>query len=385
MSAAMPSKAFEIVDEGVVARRDPRAPWPVAVGPRACVLGDGSLLCGYSVQTAVGSNDFAVTLSRSSDGGRSWQNAGSVWPHLEATQSIAANVSRSPDGELFLYGIAIPIDEPGESFWSDATRGIKQNELVWARSSDDGRTWTDPQVIPRDMPGSVEAPGPLCVTRAGRWFGCYAPYPTFDPMPQLDRQQIVAVSSADRGGQWTCQSALRFDEADSTGAEAWVVELSDGRLAAACWHMSGGTEGASANVDYPNKFALSSDGGLTWGPTTSTGTMGQSPGLAPLADGRLLMAYNQRRQEPAGVRLALATPTPTDFGLQADELVWQASRATRSDSAGDHSEWTDFAFGEPAPLPLPDGSVLVVFWCVQPDGRGAERPGVGYVRVAMEP
>ena len=34
---------------------------------------------------------------------------------------------------------------------------------------------------------------------------------------------------------------------------------------------------------------------------------------------------------------------------------------------------------------LPDGSVLVVFWCVQPDGRGAERPGVGYVRVAMEP
>ena len=36
-------------------------------------------------------------------------------------------------------------------------------------------------------------------------------------------------------------------------------------------------------------------------------------------------------------------------------------------------------------LPLPDGSVLVVFWCVQPDGRGAERPGVGYVRVAMEP
>ncbi len=37
------------------------------------------------------------------------------------------------------------------------------------------------------------------------------------------------------------------------------------------------------------------------------------------------------------------------------------------------------------PLPLPDGSVLVVFWCVQPDGRGAERPGVGYVRVAMEP
>ena len=107
--------------------------------------------------------------------------------------------------------------------------------------------------------------------------------------------------------------------------------------------------------------------------------MGQSPGLAPLPDGRLLMAYNQRRQEPAGVRLALASPASADFGLQADELVWQAAQAPRSDSARDHSGWTEFAFGEPAPVLLPDGSVLVTFWCVQPVG-----PGVGYVRVAMK-
>ena len=96
------------------------------------------------------------------------------------------------------------------------------------------------------------------------------------------------------------------------------------------------------------------------------------------------MAYNQRRQQPAGVRLALAAPTSTDFGLQADQLVWQAGQAIRSDGARDHSGWTDFAFGEPAPLPLPDRSVLVVFWCDQSDGQGAPGQGVGYVRVAMQ-
>ena len=118
---------------------------------------------------------------------------------------------------LFLYGISIPIDEPGESFWSDATQGIKQNELVWARSTNEGRTWTDPQSIPRELPGSVEAPGPLCVTAAGRWIGCYAPYPTFAPIPELDRQQIVAVASGDQCASWSCQSALRFAAASPGG------------------------------------------------------------------------------------------------------------------------------------------------------------------------
>jgi hypothetical protein len=51
---------------------------------------------------------------------------------------------------------------------------------------------------------------------------------------------------------WMRHSAmLRFNDPNSSGAEAWVVELSDGRLLGTCWHVShhGG--------EFPNAFAIS--------------------------------------------------------------------------------------------------------------------------------
>ena len=90
------------------------------------------------------------------------------------------------------------------------------------------------------------------------------------------------------------------------------------------------------------------------------------------------MTYNQRKHEDPGVWLALARPTADGFGLEANEVVWKAKRATQGDSSGDHSEWTDFAFGEPCVTVLDDGMLLVVLWVNQPEGSG-----IRYVRLRM--
>ena len=67
---------------------------------------------------------------------------------------------------------------------------------------------------------------------------CYAPYNTFDPAVIVDRNQIVALRSDDRGQTWRHNSMIRFESEYSTGAEAWVIELADGRLLGATWHMN---------------------------------------------------------------------------------------------------------------------------------------------------
>jgi len=46
----------------------------------------------------------------------------------------------------------------------------------------------------------------------------------------------------------------------------------------------------------------------------------------------------------------------------ADEMLWAAKTATRSNSSGDHADWTDFAFGEPALIRLDQFRFLLVFW-----------------------
>jgi hypothetical protein len=365
---------FVPVQQGFVTQRPAtRGPSTIAVGPRAVVLPSGEILCSCGLTSGLGINDFVPILCRSADGGETWTEQGPVWPHLRTRWSIFVSLSRDVGGHLFLYGTRTPIDQPGELFWSDATQGLKQNELIWATSADGGRSWTDPTVIPMPVPGAAEAPGALCCTRGGRWLAPYSPYNTFDPTLHVERNQVVVVSSDDKGKTWDHTAMLRFADAHSGAAEAWVVELSNGRLLGTCWHLS------YAGGEHPNAFALSHDSGRTWSPTRSTGILGQSTALAALPDGRALFVYNQRRHGEPGVWLAVVQPTETDFGIEANEIIWRAPAPTQTGTSGEHTEWSDFSFGEPCVTPLPDGTLLVVLWCIEPSTRG-----VPYVKLRWE-
>ena len=370
----MTAATFEILAQGFVSQRDPAGATAVAAGPRCAVTAEGELVCTFMVQSKLGANDFVPMIARSTDGGLSWRDERPIWPELSQRSSLFCGVSGTPSGELFLYGTRTPIDAAGESFWSELTQGLKQNELVWARSGDGGRRWSQPAPIPMPIPGAAEAPGPMCVTRAGAWIVCYAPYNTFDPQVQVERRQVVALRSEDEGRSWRHTTMLRFGEPDSGAAEAWVVELADGRLLGASWHMN-----HRDGSDYPNAYAMSEDAGRTWTPTRSTGIHGQSTALAALPDGRALFVYNQRKGAPAGVGIAVVRPTPADFGVETNELVWRAEAATQAGGSTGHDSWTDFAFGEPSVTRLRDGSLLLALWCIQPRGRG-----IAYAKLRIE-
>jgi hypothetical protein len=364
---------FRTISEGWVSQRQPGTPTAVAGGPRCAVTREGDVVCTFTVQSQLGINDFKPMLARSTDGGRNWSEPAPLWPHLTERYSIFGSVSRAPDGDLFYFGTQYPIDTPGEPNWSDATQGLKANELFWSRSRDGGRTWAEPTIIPMPIPGAAEAPGALTILRSGRMICCYAPYNTFDPDLVVDRSQIVALRSDDGGQTWRHNSMIRFASEYSTGAEAWVIELADGRLLGTTWHLN-----QHDKSDHPNAYAISLDGGDTWSPTRSTGIMGQSTALAALPDGRALFIYNQRRHGEPGVWLAVVNPTEHDFGIESNEIVWRAETRTQRGSSGDHTAWTDFSFGEPSVTLLPDGTLLVVLWCIQPAGQG-----IRYVRLQL--
>ncbi|MFN7992033.1 MAG: sialidase family protein [Bryobacteraceae bacterium] len=360
---------FETIAEGFVSRRD-SSPLPVAAGPRCAVTPAGEVLCTFMAQTRLGVNDFVPLLTRSRDAGATWSEPAPMFPHLAPRFSLFGSIGPG----LFFHGIRIPIDVPGESFWSDATQGMKQNDLFWSRSVDSGATWSDPAGIPLDGAGSAEAPCPLTVTSAGRWISCYSPYNNFDATTKVDRERVVIACCDDGGRSWWHRDAMRFPEANSGGAEAWVVELTDGRLLATAWHVDHGS-----THQYPNTYALSHDGGATWTATRSTGILGQSTALTPLADGRALFVYNQRKHGQPGVRIALVRPTESDFGVEHDQMAWAAPVATQHATSAEHSEWTDFSFGEPSVVRLADGTLLLVFWCIQADGSG-----IRYVRLRVK-
>jgi hypothetical protein len=367
---------FEKIGEGFVDRRSRSDPRPLAVGPRFARAGE-ELLCSYMVQSRLGVNDFLPLLARSADGGHTWSAGVPMWPHHATAYSIFGAISpASANGELLYLGARYFIDEPGEPNWSEATGGLKQNELFWAHSIDGGHTWSEPHVIPMPIPGSAEAPAPMWVTLRGRWLVPYSPYNTFDPAITVDRGQVVLLVSDDRGATWSHRSMLRFTEPLSGGAEAWVVELADGRLLGTAWH----TDLSGAGRSYENAYALSSDGGVTWTPTRNTGILGQSTALLPLPDGAALFIHTQRDAASAvGVWSAVVDPTPHDFGAQCHEPLWQAPASIGSGDASTHDAWTRFTFGEPAAVLLPAGEVLMGFWY-----NDATDSGIRLVRFRIE-
>ena len=184
---------------------------------------------------------------------------------------------------------------------------------------------------------------------------------------------MIVVHSDNRGKSWNHSTMLRFDEPASGGAETWLVELSDGRLLGTCWHVNYGAGGP-----FPNAYALSHDGGLTGRPMRSTGILGQSTALAALPDGAALLAYNQRTHGEPGVWLAVVRPIDSQFGIEANEIVWRAEAPTQKQTSSEHDQWNDFFFGEPSVTLLPDGSLLVAFWTVEPAVRG-----IRYVKLTM--
>ena len=338
---------------------------------RVVVTDGGDLLCTYVLRTGAGVPDYTPHQSRSDDGGRTWTAEGPVWPSLVGRASISVALSRSRAGDaLPLRDVHARRRRRGQLVGRRAAGAQAERPDLGAIIAMRGRTWPDPTIIPMPIPGAAEAPGPMTVTRSGRLVAVYAPYNTFDESVEVDRNQIVLVKSDDDGQTWSHTSMLRFADPESGGAESWVVELADGRLVGAAWHMSL-TTGRDERIPY----GISHDGGDTWTPTRSTGIVGQATSLAALPDGRVLLVYNQREQPDPGVWLAVADPSDDDFGVQRLGPAWLAERATINPDDSGHDAWQDFRFGEPSVTLLPDGDVLVTLWCDQPSGPASARSG----------
>jgi lysophospholipase L1-like esterase len=263
--------------------------------PNRTVLGcglarmkDGAVMTVYSTPSSYYSKPGTTWIAGrvTKDGGKTWSPESVIARHPDC-QPSHPSVLTTRDGVLHVFYLGFktwkwkgvnPTDEAQSDMWT-------------TRSSDNGATWSTPQMI---FKGYTGASNGAIETRDGHIIVPYSHYVN-DPGRLVSQASV----STDGGKTWSLSNNIDIGGAgDHEGAlEACVIELNDGRV----WML----------IRTTRKFfweSFSTDGGKTWSEAKATTIDSSSaPGhLTRLADDRIALVWNRAEKGRSELHLALS-------------------------------------------------------------------------------
>jgi len=331
--------------------------------PGVVKLPSGDLLALFSIGEAMDATNNTTMVSRSTDDGHSWELQGALHErsperkhHADFLKPLVLS-----DGTLIATGYSFHRDDPDSPVANSETDGIRDGDNLVAYSTDEGRTWTYPRVIPRSRPELIEASGSGVELRSGSILVAGSHFPMWDgtrPSGQIG----VLLRSEDRGHTWNDESTFFRDSANRYApSEPRLCELQDGRLVALFWTSSHG-EG----TNLPNHYTVSHDNGKTWSDMLDTGIWAQAPGIMHLG-GDLLLTIHSHRERDVGLYVRIVDLANDCWRTLTEKNIWDKARA--SDVTAYAQMALSLKFGQPSLLRLDNNDVLATHWAVE-DGLG---------------
>lgn len=337
--------------------------------PAVVQLPSGELLATHMIAEAFEAPNGTTWISRSPDRGRTWRLERPVYDKstvgFETTDALKATVLR--DGSLIAVGYRFHRHDLESPIAIPETGGILPGDDIVAFSSDQGHTWSAPEVIPRRRPELLEISGPCIQLRSGGLLAVAAMYPMPDgatPSGHLG----IAVRSHDGGRTWPRQDVFyQHPSLPITPYEPRVIQMPDGRLVAIVWAYDG-----VRGEHHPNQIVVSEDEGATWSLPIDTGHPGQASGLAPWDDGLLLTIHAQRGVDP-GVWVRIIDFRNGEWKMLAEAPIYGAFHGAQTATGQQSAEmFRSLKFGQPSLLVMDNGEVLATHWCIE-DGQGKIR------------
>ena len=290
-----------------------------------------------------------VRMIRSVDGGETWSKPETIYDC--AIDDRDAALLELKDGTLLVFwftdvDFGDPKYVPGEryqKYWNTLDKTAVRQMLgsFCIRSTDGGKTWSNPVRLPAMTPH-----GPTLL-RDGRilMVGMQSRYTrghlTNDPEEKSEpsHKKIVVCESKDGGLTWQTVTHISPDDWNRwTIAEPTVHEAKDGTLCAYFRYHKG-----LAHL----LLSESKDGGRTWSQLKETNVDGYPPHILRLRDGRTLLTYARRKKGSMGVFAAIGMDDGRTWDV-ANELV-----LLRDDNP-------DLGYATTAELD--DGTLLTVFY-----------------------
>lgn len=332
---------IEILESGHVNRSDSAFATLVS-------LGGENILCGFSVGGGAHASG-GTRCARSNDGGRTWENQAVI---LEGTeQPLTSNhlrLSRASDGTIVAYG------QRDYHQMAEGKRKKIKGEVVICRSSDEGRTWSEPQVVSVQLPGPYEISNPVVFASDGRWL---APSATHHDGRYGER--VVLFESSDEGKTWpTMRTVFEHPEKKIGYLEQKIIECQPNRLLAVAWRQD-----FQKDIDLDNAISFSEDGGRTWSAPLSTKIQGQTMTPVWLGGDRFGVFYNFRYGRQT-IQMCLVRASATSWHVEFEDTLWDPQTNLQwTDGMSSNEQISRITFGYPMAMRLDEETILATYWC----------------------
>ncbi len=334
--------------------------------PNFVPLSDDRVLCFYRAGSAFLSVDGVLAMLRSVDGGKNWQTEGLVWEPIndDIPYSYGSpHGTRMKDGTVILLAERWDCTNPRQLMYNPDTGGMRTVECVLFRSSDDGHTWSEPEVLALPVNGLVNPPSQIVELNDGRWFMACELWKSWDDEDALHIKGF-AIYSDDQGRTWSGRRDFPYAaDAKKMYSHSRYTRMLDGRVAALHWTQRVGTD-----TDVDIHITISDEATNEWSEPQPTGMMGQTSWMADMGDGVLMAAYTLREGMEPSIRAILSRDEGVTWDFEHEVVIWDAvgqeylGTERRPSYPASHD---NLAFGKPNAARMPNGEIICSWWCTQ--------------------
>lgn len=285
-----------VIEEGIIFGSEPETSRSSLTFPGICVLSSGRWLASCrAAPMKIQTRGQHVLLSYSNDEGKTWStpHAPFLPPAINDKPGLfrLAHLTPLSNGEVLAALLWVDHSDPDADFFNEETQGLLDTRIFFSRSRDGGVTWNTPQLM-NTTPFNTPTPltGPILLGYNGEWICQFETNKEYNDLTEW-RHSSILMFSCNEGASWPEYSvASLVDDDDIFYWDQRPSVTPSGEILNLFWTYD------NANAKYLNIHARESkDAGRTWSRYWDTGVTGQPAPAVFLANGKIAMAYVDRK------------------------------------------------------------------------------------------
>ncbi len=326
--------------------------------PNACQLKDGKILASIAIGQAFESVDSNTYKCFSFDGGKTWSEPEVMLDFGKRDSAITTygKITALKNGDVAVVGYAYYRDNPRLPIGNPQTGGLLDDLVFFAKSKDNGKTFSTPKEIKCAWGPHVEASAPITELEDGTLITPITGFPDWEGKaqgPMVGR----ALRSNDGGETWNDDVICMDFDRDVTCYEQRMCQLDSGVIVCIGWN-----EDVVTGERLSNHYTFSTDNGKTFSKPIPTGIKGQASSVCALGGEKFLALHSIRRDtDRPGVYAYIVDFSDKTWKIVDEAMVFEPNTPVLRDK--NMAEiFAYLKFGQPSAILLSDGDVLMTHW-----------------------